>query len=278
MEREAKFLKELNEKNDSKVQIPLIYFSERGKTKEYKEAFGYYRLIDGTSGREEKFQLNEKESELFILDFSNFLFFLHNFDFSNFTILEVVEPISLEDSIEEIKRIKQVLIENLEKIFQDSKNSIKTLKKQEKIKNFVEKPLNLFKKRENLFENWKNKRKKVICHADIKSEHIFFIKNEENNFQKRVNGVIDWTDVVITDPIIDFSGLLCFVGKKITKEIIKKYLEKKNETKDFQFFVESTIFYARFHSLKNISEKFLGEGCCANAPFDLLKQQLLNSF
>ena len=288
MEKESKFLKELNLINKSTVKIPFIHFTNRTETNGYGEAFGYHQMIEGISGRDQIFEMKEEEWNYFVEDFSSFLYFLHSLDISQFGFLQVVETISLEEIIDHIKKIETVVVENLESslLKPKLKNERKKISKEkvEKIKNFFKNPLKIFKENQTedskyLFRKWeKTQKTKVCCHADIKSEHIYFTKNKEKEILQ-VSGLIDWTDVNISNPIQDFSGILCFVGAEITKKIMEKYLEKKNEISfDFQFLFDSTLLFSKFHSLKNISEKYLGEGCCAEAPLDLLLEQLSNSF
>ena len=45
--------------------------------------------------------------------------------------------------------------------------------------------------------------KTVVCHADLKGEHIFV--SEDGT---RVTALIDWADMTIADPAVDFAGLV----------------------------------------------------------------------
>lgn len=42
-----------------------------------------------------------------------------------------------------------------------------------------------------------------LCHNDICAEHVIV-----DPASGRINGVLDWTDAMVTDPVVDFVGLI----------------------------------------------------------------------
>jgi aminoglycoside phosphotransferase (APT) family kinase protein len=60
--------------------------------------------------------------------------------------------------------------------------------------------------------------KAVVCHADLKGEHIFV--SEDGT---RVTALIDWADMVIADPAVDFAGLVIWLGPSFAREVIAAY-------------------------------------------------------
>jgi aminoglycoside phosphotransferase (APT) family kinase protein len=60
--------------------------------------------------------------------------------------------------------------------------------------------------------------KKVVCHADLKGEHIFV--SEDGT---RVTALIDWEDMTIADPAMDFAGLVIWLGPSFARQVIAAY-------------------------------------------------------
>lgn len=60
--------------------------------------------------------------------------------------------------------------------------------------------------------------KAVVCHADLKGEHIFV--SEDGT---RVTALIDWADMTIADPATDFAGLVIWLGPSFAREVIAAY-------------------------------------------------------
>jgi len=59
--------------------------------------------------------------------------------------------------------------------------------------------------------------KKALVHQDFTNDHIIFDKK-----LKKISGVIDFGDIQISDPAIDFAGLWEY-GEKFVGKVIKKY-------------------------------------------------------
>ena len=55
----------------------------------------------------------------------------------------------------------------------------------------------------------RNAGKSVVCHADLKGEHIFV--SEDGT---RVTALIDWADMTIADPAVDFAGLVIWLDRR----------------------------------------------------------------
>ncbi len=60
--------------------------------------------------------------------------------------------------------------------------------------------------------------KGVVCHADLKGEHIFV--SEDGT---RVTALIDWADMAIADPAVDIGGLVLWLGPSFAHEVAAAY-------------------------------------------------------
>jgi aminoglycoside phosphotransferase (APT) family kinase protein len=60
--------------------------------------------------------------------------------------------------------------------------------------------------------------KAVVCHADLKGEHIFV--SEDGT---RITALIDWADMAIADPAVDLAGLTIWLGPTFVREVVKAY-------------------------------------------------------
>ena len=54
--------------------------------------------------------------------------------------------------------------------------------------------------------------------ADLKGEHIFV--SEDGT---RVTALIDWEDMTIADPAMDFAGLVIWLGPSFARQVIAAY-------------------------------------------------------
>ncbi len=108
-------------------------------------------------------------------------------------------------------------------------------------------------------------RPSVLCHADLKGEHM--IVNEQG---ANIEAVIDWTDIGIADPIVDFYGFVIWLGVPFVKQMLDHY--DRPVDGDFLYRV---IFYSRCTTLIHLGERLAGE---SDAPFDLLMAQLRRAF
>lgn len=99
-----------------------------------------------------------------------------------------------------------------------------------------------------------------VCHADIKGEHI--IVSEAGD---AVAGVIDWTDSCLTDRLLDFTGLMIWLGEEFVRQVLAHYTVPVDE-----HFFDRVRFYARCFALGNLGKRLRGE---EDAPLDLLLRQ-----
>lgn len=105
----------------------------------------------------------------------------------------------------------------------------------------------------------------VLSHADFKGEHLLL-----NSEATEIEGIIDWSDLCMTDAIVDFQGLLIWLGKDFVERILDNYtLPMDNQ------FLDRIVFYARCHTLINLGERLAGE---SEAPLNLLETQLKWAF
>jgi aminoglycoside phosphotransferase (APT) family kinase protein len=58
----------------------------------------------------------------------------------------------------------------------------------------------------------------TLTHSDFAAEHILL---DENSFE--VTGVIDWGDVAVGDPTIDFIGLYTWGGEPFLRAVVDRY-------------------------------------------------------
>jgi aminoglycoside phosphotransferase (APT) family kinase protein len=58
----------------------------------------------------------------------------------------------------------------------------------------------------------------VLTHHDLHAEHVLL-----NTTADRVTGVIDWGDVSIADPTVDFVGLFTWGGESLVRAVLSNY-------------------------------------------------------
>ena len=56
-----------------------------------------------------------------------------------------------------------------------------------------------------------------LCHNDICAEHIL-VKADGT-----IGGLIDWTDAIVTDPAVDFAGLITIAGWPFIDQVLANY-------------------------------------------------------
>ena len=65
----------------------------------------------------------------------------------------------------------------------------------------------------------------VITHGDLApDEHILW-----NAETEEITGIIDWGDVALGDPALDFTGILCDCGPEFTNLVLEEY-DKRNDS------------------------------------------------
>lgn len=97
----------------------------------------------------------------------------------------------------------------------------------------------------------------VLIHCDLACEHIFC--DLERGF---LSGVIDWGDVTIGDPALDFVGLHSGRGREFTERVLADYQGKVDAA-----FWQRMDFYLRYGPYSKLlygvysgSEKFIAQG------------------
>ncbi len=100
----------------------------------------------------------------------------------------------------------------------------------------------------------------VLCHADLKGEHIIVSEQAD-----AVVGVIDWSDCTVTDPLVDFTGLMIWLGEAFVRQVLAHYLRPVDG-----HFAERVCFYARCFSLDKLGWRLTSDW---GAPLELLKTQ-----
>ena len=58
----------------------------------------------------------------------------------------------------------------------------------------------------------------ALVHNDFSAEHALF-----DSSAHAITGVIDWSDVAISDPAVDFAGLYHWGGHRLVREVLAKY-------------------------------------------------------
>jgi aminoglycoside 2''-phosphotransferase len=58
----------------------------------------------------------------------------------------------------------------------------------------------------------------VMLHADLLGEHILFDVQ-----RARITGVVDWEDITVGDPALDFTGLFCDYGRGFAAQVLTAY-------------------------------------------------------
>ena len=105
-----------------------------------------------------------------------------------------------------------------------------------------------------------------LCHNDIKGEHIFLNEN-----QSKMIGIIDWSDIKITEVYRDFAGIRIWQGERLLKDVLKSYSENGvDKEKEY----ESSKYYAIHRSIINLGKTIRNEW---NAPAGLIKKHFHNS-
>ena len=84
----------------------------------------------------------------------------------------------------------------------------------------------------------------VVVHHDLSGDDHILCEPE----RAKITGIIDWGDVAIGDPAIDFTGLYWDCGEEFTNQVLAKYGGTVDQT-----FWERTVFYYKigaFHEIE----------------------------
>ncbi len=101
----------------------------------------------------------------------------------------------------------------------------------------------------------------ALCHADFKGEHILISGDGLS-----IAGVIDWSDICLSEPLADFVGLMLWLGEAFVKQVLAHYPDPTDI-----HFLDRVCFVARCRTLINLGERLAGESA---APLDLLVTQM----
>lgn len=105
----------------------------------------------------------------------------------------------------------------------------------------------------------------VLCHADLKGEHVILSESAD-----AVVGVIDWSDCCVSDPLLDFYGLMIWLGETFVRQVLRHYTRPVDG-----FFLQRVCFYARCFALDNLGAWLT---TAWDAPLELLKTQVRWAF
>jgi aminoglycoside phosphotransferase (APT) family kinase protein len=95
----------------------------------------------------------------------------------------------------------------------------------------------------------------VLCHGDIKSEHILLSTDGST-----IVGVIDWNDAMVADPAIDVAGAISWLGPRFGRSVAAVL----DDVEDDAF--PRALFLARVGMLWGLGRTLVGED---DWPLDL---------
>jgi aminoglycoside 2''-phosphotransferase len=206
MEKLAREIKLLNYlKKKSPLAVPgYIFLSRNGE-------FAGYEMIKGNELKNDTFKkLSSKEKKYMAKQIADFLNVLHQ------TPKRVIEKVGVkaEDEIEKVEKL-------LGRMKRDVFSKIKKAEAED-IENFLA----------EFREMLKNPTEKVLVHGDLTQDNLLFCGG-------RFSGAIDFGDLHIDDPAIDFKGFYRF-GKDFVKEIYRNYYNHHDK-----IFLERVKLYRR---------------------------------
>ncbi len=100
----------------------------------------------------------------------------------------------------------------------------------------------------------------VLSHTDVKGEHLLVSPTGD-----RVEGIIDWTELSVADPAVDFGGLLIWLGPRFVQLVLDHYTASADES-----FLHRVAFVQRCGMLAGIGRRVREE---TDDPLDLLLTQ-----
>lgn len=151
----------------------------------------------------------EKENNIFVPSLSSFLIQLHKISCS--------DAVSAGISILPPEKVRENLLSDIK---------------------FVKQELGMEKELETRWRTWINNDKlwpnfSVLVHGDLYAGHILAERNGN------ITGVIDWSEVEVNDPSIDFTGHLAVFGEESLKQLLNEY--EKGGGKVWDRILEHTI-------------------------------------
>jgi aminoglycoside phosphotransferase (APT) family kinase protein len=111
----------------------------------------------------------------------------------------------------------------------------------------------------------RTKAAQVLCHGDIKGEHLFV--SEDGT---RLTAIIDWTDARISDPATDLAGLAIWLGPSFVREVLASYRGPADDG-----LYHRAVFHARAALLSCLDAQLDGR---SSASVALLDAQLRAAF
>lgn len=99
-----------------------------------------------------------------------------------------------------------------------------------------------------------------VCHGDMKGEHIIMSERADV-----IVGIIDWTDCCLSDRILDFTGLVIWLGEAFLRQVLEHYTVAVDGP-----FLERVCFYARCFTLGHLGQRLSGK---SDDPLELLLSQ-----
>lgn len=180
------------------IELPLPRYMY--KTKDL--SFGGYSLIEGTPLRQSLFKrLSAKKRQQCAVQLGRFFSQLHAFDMDRARSLGAVEEEYMYNwSSESRKKMMPLLREKLYPKLSDQESA------------WIEKRF------EEFFALTPSKHK-VLLHSDLAEDHILFSKE-----QGAIAGIIDFADMEIGDPAMDFCGLFGY-GKDFVDAVYSHYTD-----------------------------------------------------
>ncbi|MFA5961658.1 MAG: aminoglycoside phosphotransferase family protein [Parcubacteria group bacterium] len=220
---ELKLLKYL----ETKLNLPIPHYAYVAEN----IPCGGYVKIPGIEMQPEIFnQLEEKQIEQIAKQLGNFLSILHQ------TPIDFVKEYGFGEARSSYWWNKEQLGDTLQKL----KELVFPRLEKEEI-SWIEHQIEQYSATSAGFEN-------VVIHSNIKPEHIFI-----DPVKKSLTGVIDFSDVEIADPALDFSGLW-YYGDSFPEKVLSFYAGKIDEG-----FLKRSKFYYLMRDVNNMLEISDGE-------------------
>ncbi|MGH7910210.1 MAG: phosphotransferase, partial [Candidatus Dormibacteraceae bacterium] len=63
-----------------------------------------------------------------------------------------------------------------------------------------------------------------FCHNDLCADHVLV------DARCHLTGLVDWTDAMVTDPVLDFAGLITIAGWRFVDLVLARYPLELDET------------------------------------------------
>lgn len=99
-----------------------------------------------------------------------------------------------------------------------------------------------------------------LTHSDLGAEHLIFDDGGA------LAGVIDWGDVCVGDPAVDFAGIAAWLGEGFLRQVLAHYARPWDER-----FVRRILFAARCTALAGFGWSLMGWDAASDAPFAMIR-------